>query len=255
MAVALALWPLPVALAEPLAQPLPDPCVKTPLGESLVTAVADSRTLVLEDGRPIRLTGIEWAVPPDQARAILSESLLRRRVRVSAPKAEPDRHGRLHAFPIVSGSETPIQYEWLGRGLALVNGGDLDKACADALRAAEKTARASGVGAFAPGGRGVLHAGDPGSLLAQKGGFALVEGKVLSVREAGSTIYVNFGRRWSEDFTVTIAKRRLPAFISGGLAPKSLAGQTVRVRGFLEERGGPWIEAASPAQFETAGHR
>lgn len=237
MAVALALWPFSVAFA--------DPCVKIPLDESLVAAVADSRTLTLEDGRSIRLAGIEWAIPPDQARIVLSESLLRRRVRLSAVKAtEPDRYGRLYAFPIVSGSETPIQYEWLGRGMALTNGGDLDKACADALRAAEKPAR-----------DGVLQAGDIGALLARKGGFALVEGKVLSVREAGNTIYVNFGRRWSEDFTVTIAKRHQPAFISGGLAPKSLAGQTVRVRGFLEERGGPWIEAVSPTQFEAAGGR
>ena len=252
VAVALALWPFPAALADPR----PDPCIKTSLGESVVAAIADSRTLVLDDGRRVRLAGIEWAIPPDQARAVPSESLLRRRVRLSAAKvAEPDRHGRLHAFPIVSGSETPIQYEWLGRGMALANGGDLDKACADALRAAENTARASGIGAFAQGGSGMLQAGDIGSLLARKGGFALVEGKVLSVREAGSTTYVNFGRRWSEDFTVTIAKRHLPAFTSGGLAPKSLAGQTVRVRGFLEERGGPWIEAASPAQFETAGSR
>jgi hypothetical protein len=83
----------------------------------------------------------------------------------------------------------------------------------------------------------------------------VVEGKVLSVREAGNTIYVNFGRRWSEDFTVTIAKRLQPAFISGGVVPKSLSGQVVRVRGFIEERSGPWIEATSPAQFETVAAR
>jgi hypothetical protein len=33
---------------------------------------------------------------------------------------------------------------------------------------------------------------------------------VLSVRESGATIYVNFGRRWTEDFTVTILKRNEP---------------------------------------------
>jgi hypothetical protein len=77
--------------------------------------------------------------------------------------------------------------------------------------------------------------------------------KVLSVRESGATIYVNFGRRWSDDFTVTVQKR---SFTAAGLELKKLAGQHVRVRGTIEERGGPWIEAARPEQIEIAerGH-
>jgi hypothetical protein len=37
---------------------------------------------------------------------------------------------------------------------------------------------------------------------------------------------------------------------------KKATGQHVRVRGLIEERGGPWIEAAVPAQIEIAerGH-
>ena len=79
----------------------------------------------------------------------------------------------------------------------------------------------------------------------------MVEGRVLSVRESGSLIYVNFGRRWSQDFTVTIAKRNESTFVSAGLTPKSLSGRHVRVRGFVEERSGPWIEAMRPEQFEV----
>ena len=86
---------------------------------------------------------------------------------------------------------------------------------------------------------------------ASRGSFALVEGKVLSVRESGGTIYVNFGRRWSEDFTVTIAKRSERAFTAAGLEPKSLRGRRVRIRGWIEERGGPWVEAARPEQIEV----
>jgi hypothetical protein len=108
------------------------------------------------------------------------------------------------------------------------------------------------LGAFAPAGSATHKADAYGPILSEIGRFSVVEGRVLSVREAGNTIYVNFGRRWSEDFTVTIAKRLQPAFISGGVAPKSLSGQLVRVRGFIEERGGPWIEATHPAQFEVA---
>jgi hypothetical protein len=80
----------------------------------------------------------------------------------------------------------------------------------------------------------------------------VVEGKVLSVRESGGTIYVNFGRRWSEDFTVTTLKRNERTFEAAGLPLKKLAGRRVRIRGTVEERGGPWIEVIHPGQIEIA---
>lgn len=63
---------------------------------------------------------------------------------------------------------------------------------------------------------------------------------------------MNFGRPWSDDFTVTILKRHERTFTAAGMELKKLAGQHVRVRGFIEERGGPWIEAVTPEQIEIA---
>src|SRR4029077_4729760 len=92
-------------------------------------------------------------------------------------------------------------------------------------------------------------------LAAERGRFTLVEGKVVSVRESGGTIYVNFGRRWSEDFTVTILKRNERQFIEAGLRPSGLSGRRVMVRGWIEERGGPGIEAAGPEQIEIIAEK
>ena len=69
-------------------------------------------------------------------------------------------------------------------------------------------------------------AGNPAQILAFRGRFAVVEGKVLSVRESGGTIYVNFGRRWTEDFTVTALKRNERTFADAGLELKKLEGPT-----------------------------
>jgi hypothetical protein len=80
-----------------------------------------------------------------------------------------------------------------------------------------------------------------------------VEGKVLSVRESGGTIYLNFGRRWSEALTVTISKRHERIFSGAGLWLNRLEGRTVRIRGWIEERNGPRIEANRPEQIEVAG--
>ena len=227
-------------------------CGPGSLGEGRVTRIENSRTLALDDGRLVRLSGIEWGVPQDGALAAVRTLLLDRRVALKG-QGTPDRYGRLHAYVFVSGSETPVQYDILERGLALVDSRTGEKACTAALLSREQAARAAGLGLWRESGYRWHGTDEPAAILKQRGRFAIVEGKVLSVRESGNTIYVNFGRRWSEDFTVTIAKRNEPRFISGGLAPRSLSGRNVRVRGVIEERAGPWIEATRPEQFEIAG--
>ena len=143
---------------------------------------------------------------------------------------------------------------WCGRGLARVSSRVGDPVCARLLQASEQTARVAKLGLWGEPVYVIGKAEDPAGVLTSRGRLALVEGKVLSVRESGGTIYVNFGRRWSEDFTVTIAKRNERAFSAAGVAPKSLSGRRVRIRGWIEERGGPWVEASRPEQIEVLGN-
>ena len=63
---------------------------------------------------------------------------------------------------------------------------------------------------------------------------------------------MNFGRRWSEALTVTVPKRHERAFAAAGLTPKALENRRLRVRGWVEERNGPRIEATRPEQIEIA---
>jgi hypothetical protein len=127
-----------------------------------------------------------------------------------------------------------------------------DKACADALLGAERAARAAGRGLWADPNFAPLSAENLTRLQAERGRFALVEGKVLSVRESGAIIYVNFGRRWTRDFTVIILRRMGRAFAAAGVEPKRLEGRRIRVRGWIEQRGGPVIVAEHPEQIELA---
>jgi len=82
------------------------------------------------------------------------------------------------------------------------------------------------------------------------GQFALVEGKVLSVRESGATIYSKFRRRWSRHFTVTILKRHRREFAAAGSTRRDWEGRPIRVRSWVEQRGGPVINAVAPEQIE-----
>lgn len=224
-------------------------CRLEPLGPGMVRNVADDATLWLDDGRSVRLDGIEVAsvrpAPPLPARA--GQAVI-----LSGRSAVPDRYGRLRAFVTVEGQEAdgPIQYAMLAAGQARVSGRGLDKPCLAALLEREGKARKAGLGIWATPEYAVRQADDAAAVRALRGRFALVEGRVLSVRESGGTIYVNFGRRWSEDFTVTIAKRNERIFTAAGLAPQRLERRQVRVRGWVEERGGPWIELTGPEQVE-----
>jgi endonuclease YncB( thermonuclease family) len=247
-------------------------CPRDIVGSGTVKAVIDGRSLALEDGREVRLAGIEVPLPPQgadppTAAAVAAVALASRRALgelvanaeiVLRRLGEPhDRYGRIeaHVFITRNGSEISLQRAMLGAGHARVAARLPDRACAADFLARERTARAARLGLWAQSYYDVRRADAPAELLSRRGQFALVEGKVVSVRESGGTIYVNFGRRWSEDFTVTILKRNERTFVEFGLEPKKLQGQRVLVRGWIEQRGGPWIEATRPEQIEIADRR
>ncbi len=227
----------------------------------VVRRVADARTLLLEDGRSVVLAAIE-ALPPGAdetsgaAAAFLRERLIGRAVRLQGARGS-DRHGRVPAFVFspAAGLEASVQHDMVRLGLVRVASFGSGAACAAELLAREREARDAGRGLWANSKNSVRRADDPAAILEARGRMALVEGRVLSVREAGGTIYVNFGRRWSQDFTVTIAKRNERVFVAGGMPPQVLERRDVRVRGWVEERGGPWIEAVTPEQIELLGPR
>ena len=239
-------------------------------GETLVQGTAgrilDGRTFVLGDGREIRLAGIEVPPPAEQrqqspapggsaARDALAALLSGAPVTLKQADAQKtDRYGRLvgYAFIKRDGADHGVQADLVAAGQARVAARVGSHACALELLRAETAARKAKLGLWGSSYYDLLNADSPADVLAEQGRFALVEGRVLSVRESGATIYVNFGRRWSEDFTVTILKRNERSFTAAGLEPKTLAGRQIRVRGFIEERGGPWIEATRPEQIEFA---
>ena len=222
-------------------------------GEGRVRAVIDARSFLLEDGREIRLAGIEpVAMEKAKGAAALSAIITGRDVTLHGTDDAPDRYGRQPAFVFLDGSETPVQSELLSRGEVLVSAEVADKDCASVLAAAEAGARQANRGTWGDP-TAIKNAETPGNILAGIGRFTVVEGTVLSVRQAGATTYLNFGRNWTQDFAVTISRRMIAAFEAAGLGPKSLENKRIRVRGFIEARGGPRIEALRVGQIEVLG--
>jgi endonuclease YncB( thermonuclease family) len=229
-------------------------CAFEPQGEGRVAAVIDGRTLRLQDGREIRLAGIEPVTTEKSNRgsAALSAIVANRNVTLSGEDDTPDRYGRQPAFAFIDGSDTPVQGVLLAQGEALVSGTVTGKDCAAALLAAEAEARRAKRGIWADPAA-IKNAESPGDILAGIGRFAVVEGKVLSVRQAGATTYLNFGRNWTRDFAVTISRRMIGAFEAAGTSLKSLENRRIRVRGWVEARSGPRIEVLRVGQIELVG--
>ena len=228
-------------------------CALEPQGEGRVAAAVDGRSLRLEDGREIRLAGIAGGgADSASGRAALAAIAAGREVTLHGDDDSPDRYGRQSAFVVVAGSQHSLQSELLRRGEAFASIDIADKNCAAALAAAERVARDGKLGIWAQP-PAIKNAESSGDILAVIGHFAVVEGTVRSVRQAGAITYLNFGRNWTRDFAATIPRRIVPAFESASLGPKSLENKRIRVRGIVSSRGGPRIELLAVGQVEVLG--
>ena len=225
------------------------PCLFEPIGEGRVAEITDARSFRLNDGREIRLAGIETA---GTDKAALAAMLFGQDVALRALDDTPDRYGRQSAFAFLGASETPVQGLLLAQGQALVSTETAEKECAAALVAAEAEGRRAHKGIWNDSNV-IKNAESSGDILAGIGRFTIVEGKVLSVRQAGATTYLNFGRNWTRDFAVTISRRALAAIEAAGITPKSFENRRIRVRGWVEGRPGPRIDVQGAAQIEILG--
>jgi endonuclease YncB( thermonuclease family) len=235
---------------------LAGPCSFEPQGEGRVVAIIDARSFRMEDGREVRLAGIETSAADKKSdnTSTLGALVAGRVVALRGETDAPDRYGRQPAFVFADSVGTSVQSLLLARGEALVSADTSDKGCAAELAAAEAVARLAKRGIWA-NSAAIKNAESPGDILTRIGQFTVVEGKVLSVRQAGATTYINFGRRWTRDFAVTISRRMVAAFEAAGITLKLLENKRIRVRGFVEARGGPRMEALRVGQIELAGEK
>jgi endonuclease YncB( thermonuclease family) len=230
-------------------------CAFEAQGEGRVAAVIDAHTFRLQDGREVRIAGIEpvysgkpAAGQADRASA-LAAILAGHEVRLAGEDDTPDRYGRQPAFVYLDRSDTLVQ-SLLGD--ALVSASVTNKDCAAILVAAEAAAREAKRGTWADPAA-IKNAESPDDILAGIGQFIVVEGKVLSVRQAGATTYLNFGRNWTRGFAVTISRRMIGTIEAAGIVLKSLENRRIRVRGWVEAHGGPRIEVLRVGQIELLG--
>ena len=227
-----------------------------------VASIDDRLEIALEDGRRLRLAGVEppRVSPADPARPARTRDQLRAwltkpglRVDLELLAAVPDRWNRLPARLFAPGGDgTPqsVAEAVVEAGLARVVIDALARPCLRPLLALEAKARRSGLGLWRDPAFAVTPAADRAGLAARAGEVLLVEGLVSGVGATASRTYVNFGPIRTVDFAATVARNNLAAFEKAGAALSALSGKVVRVRGLLETGFGPQIELADPEAIE-----
>lgn len=250
------------------------------MGDELhaVAGVVDGDTLLLDDGREVRLTGIQAPKLPlgrsgfepwplsEEARKAASALVDGKSVMLRYGGARIDRYGRVLAQVFMDGEEGALwmQQEMLRKGLARVYTFQDNNACSDELLAAEREARSAGRGIWVHPFYDVRNGADAQSLERLAGRFEVVEGTVKSAALVRGRIYVNFGEDYRQDFTVTVApgdaklfladEKWMPPPASNDNDGLSLpAGQKLRVRGWIDRHNGPEITATHPEQIEFLG--
>jgi endonuclease YncB( thermonuclease family) len=225
-----------------------------------VVEVTDGDTVVLNDGRIMRLVGIQapklplgrpgfpsWPLAPEARRA-LEALAINRRVTPHFGGARRDRHGRVLAH-LARDDGIWLQGEMLALGLARVYTFEDNRAATREMYALERGARAAGRGIWSLASYRIRSAEEAGRYI---GGFELVEGRILDVAVVRGRGYLNFGRDWRTDFTVVVPRRAgaifHPVF---GRKMEKLQGKRIRVRGWLRRYNGPMIESTHPEQIEV----
>jgi len=225
---------------------------------AVVREVVDGDTVILADGRQVRLVGIQAPKLPlgrenfekwplaDEAKEALSELVLDRRVTLGYGGQRQDRYGRELAH-LFTDDGLWVQGSLLELGLARVYSFLDNRSLVARMLETEASARAHRQGIWQHPYYAIL---DTAAAPNHTGRFSLVEGRVLKVAVVRGRAYLNFDEDYRTDFTISIAPQHLRSFTESGISPEDYAGRRVRVRGWLRWNNGPMIEVTHPEQIE-----
>lgn len=234
---------------------------------SRVGEIIDGHTLRLADASEIRLIGAlspqtpRWwkgdGVWPPARRAhealktLIGENKVE--LRFASGEARRDRHERFLAQVYVLRGEERIwvQGRMISHGFARAYSLKGHRACARALQAKERAARAGARGLWRKGVFSLTRAANVTALSKRRGSYQLVEGTIRAVGRKSQWTFLNFDADWRKDFTVAVRAGDRQGFKGSDILLEELMGKKVRVRGWVERWNGPVIKVSHPEQIEV----
>lgn len=227
-------------------------------GAASVAEVIDGDTVVLADGRQVRLVGMQapklplgrsnfptWPLAPE-AKAKLQALAGGRAVTLLFGGRRIDRHGRTLAH-LRRDDGLWLQGAMLQAGFARVYSFADNRALVAEMLALESEARAGRRGIWSHPYYAIRR---HDALVGDSDTFQLVEGRVRAVGQAGGRVFLNFGADWKTDFTLRLEASDRELFERAGFDYRLLEGANVRARGWVEWRNGPEIHLTHPEEIE-----
>ncbi len=221
------------------------------LETAAVAKVLDGGTLALEDGKIIRLAGVEVPLPPlgqsddwpwsDAARRTLAALAEGHMVSVRGASDALDRYGRITA-ELVRDDGIWLEGELVAAGAVRVSPSPETASLAPALLEREAAARRQRRGLWQSRFYAVRR---PGTLEHESGSFQLVETVIRTAEDRHGIIWLDLGG--------AAARLDRPArqrFRAAGLDPLTLAGKPVRLRGWIEWQGRAVLVLTQPEAVE-----
>jgi endonuclease YncB( thermonuclease family) len=214
-----------------------------------VVLVSSGDELVLDNGLSVRLAGVEtpWMDEPGGAgaQADLSRLVLGRTVQLFYGGARRDPRGRALAQVRLVDGRTWVEAVLLRDGWARVRTFADNRALARPMLEDEARARQARRGLWALPDYEVRL---PGEVTRDTRGYQIVEGRVASVTMGESGTYLDFSKEHS-GFAAVIDPHAVGDLGAAGMAPASLVGRLIRVRGMVGWDGQMRIDHPEPIEL------
>ncbi|HKX09664.1 MAG TPA: thermonuclease family protein [Stellaceae bacterium] len=230
-----------------------------PTGTAVVQSVVDGDSLMLADGRTVRMVGIQAPKLPKgrpnfaewpfarEAQQALAGLVQGRTVTLYSGGTPQDRYGRVLA-QLVRDDGLWVQGELIRGGFARVYTFPDNRAAAAEMLALERDTRVEKRGLWADPFFAVHPPEEAGRYT---GELTLIEGKIVDGAHTANAVFLNFGADWHTAFTLRLNTEALRLFHTDKVDPLALIGATVRVRGYVRrDRERAIMDITHPEEIE-----
>jgi endonuclease YncB( thermonuclease family) len=231
-------------------------------GSARIDKVIDAQTVLMKDGKIVRLLGLEYpyATGEEAGMHIIAakdrlEKLLPENTEVmiwqsyNSKTGRTNRMGHTLAHLAAKKDERWINGTAVAEGLAYAMTDTNNADMAEQLYTLEANAMKDKRGLWMEkSAYGLL---SPENAMQGDGMFRVVEGVVTRAATSKNNLYLNFGSDIRSDFTVMITPPIRKTLARNSIDPMGFSGKKVRVRGWIREWNGPFIELESAERIQV----